>query len=129
MRHFQALFMLLVAVGCQAGEGEVTVQDRAVGYILTELDGAAFTGRATIFFPSEDRVTGQAPCNRYFATLTAQPPAFALTRIGSTRRACRDLDLERNFLAALTAMTRIERSGDTLTLSNDAGRRMVFVAP
>ena len=129
MRIFQALALALAAMGCQAGEGEQAMTPATGEYRLTELDGAPFTARATIAFPAPDRVTGMAPCNRYFATQTARHPAFSLIRIGGTRRACAELDAERRFLTALRAMTRIEVAGDTVVLTNEAGRRMVFSAP
>lgn len=102
--------------------------DPVAEYHLIELDGAPFTGRATIQFSEEGRVNGQAPCNRYFATQSVPYPWFALEGIGATRMACPDLDLESAFFEALEGMTLAEVAGDTLILSNSAGRQMVFEA-
>lgn len=95
---------------------------------LVELDGKTFTARATLTFPEEGKLAGQAPCNRYFAEQSAPYPWFKAGPIGATRMACADLDEEQRFLGALAAMTLSEVSGDTLILSNDTGREMVFRA-
>jgi heat shock protein HslJ len=102
--------------------------DPDLEYHLIDIDGVSFTSRATITFPEEGRVAGQAPCNRYFATQTEFYPWFGLTGIGATRMACPELTLEAEFLSALEDMTLAEVSGSTLILSNTDGRKMVFEA-
>lgn len=93
---------------------------------LSELDGAAFTARATLEFPQPGRVAGQAACNRFSAAQTAPYPWFAIGPIAATKMACPDLGDENAYLAALGAMRVAEVLGDTLRLSNEAGREMVF---
>ena len=95
---------------------------------LESIDGAAFSERATIRFEDGGRVSGAAPCNRWFGTQTAPYPWFALEAIGASRMACPDLEAESAFFNALRAMTLSEVSGDVLLLSNDEGREMVFRA-
>ncbi|MBV0913197.1 META domain-containing protein [Anianabacter salinae] len=124
-----ALFLTLpiVVAGYLADE---TVSGFAGGqtYALTELDGAPFPARATLGFPSEGRVAGEAPCNAYSAPQTVPYPWIRIGPIVATRRACPDLQAEAAFLGALPHMTLVEVLGGTLVLRNDAGREMVFQA-
>ncbi|WP_343080146.1 META domain-containing protein [Ostreiculturibacter nitratireducens] len=124
-RRFALIFPFLAACTSDAtltslaGEGSV--------WRLTELDGAEFAAEATIEFPQEGRIAGAAPCNRYTAAQSATYPDFAAGPIAATRMACPELDAETRFLDALAAMRTVEVDEDVLTLSGDAGRRMVFV--
>ena len=81
---------------------------------------------AILLFGEHGEITGNAPCNRYFGKQTAPYPWFSAKNIGATRRACPELDLEAAYLTALSEMTLSEVAGDTLILSNDLGREMVF---
>ena len=95
---------------------------------LSELDGKDFPATATLRFGEKGEITGNAPCNRYFGQQTAPYPWFSVENIGATRRACPELDQETAYLSALAEMTLSEIAGDTLILSNDAGREMIFKA-
>jgi heat shock protein HslJ len=97
-------------------------------WLLHSIDGTPFPSRATLTFPEEGVIAGEAPCNRYSARQTVPYPWFAAERIISTKRACPDLDSETRFLRALGDMSLAEIAGSTLILSNDAGREMVFRA-
>lgn len=97
-------------------------------WIWQELDGQPAPARATLLMPQEGQVVGRAPCNSYSARQSAPYPWFQLEAIAATKMACPDLPAETAFFDALTAMTLAEVSGDTLLLSNDAGREMVFTA-
>jgi heat shock protein HslJ len=97
-------------------------------WVLHSIDGAPFTARATLTFPEEGRFAGEAPCNRYSGEQTVPYPWFAAERLVSTKRACPDLAAETRYLRALEDMTLAEIAGDTLLLTNDAGREMVFRA-
>lgn len=97
-----------------------------VTWVLATLDRAPFPARATLTFPEDGRLAGDAPCNAYWGAQTAPYPWFAATQITATRRACPDLDAEAAFFEALEAMTLAEVAGNTLLLSNDAGREMLF---
>lgn len=100
----------------------------AATWVLRSIDGTPFAARATLTFPEEGTVAGEAPCNRYSGQQTVPYPWFSAARITSTKRACPDLDAETRYLRALGEMTLAEIAGDTLILSNDAGREMVFRA-
>jgi heat shock protein HslJ len=124
--RFVILALVLLISACR---GDETL--RAYGaadrvWTLTELDGKRFAARATIEFPEEGRISGQAPCNRYFADLTVPYPWFETGPIGATKMACPDLDAEAQFFKALDAMSLSEVLNNTLILSTPEGREMVF---
>ena len=95
---------------------------------LVEIDGQPFAARATLGFADEGALSGQAPCNAYSGAQSAPYPWFTAENIVTTRMACADLAAETVYFEALAAMTLSEVAGETLILSNDAGREMVFKA-
>lgn len=121
-----ALASLLALTGCKSGPG----YHAGVTWQLAEIGGVPFRGVATLTFPEEGRLAGEAPCNSYFADQAGDYPAFAPGPIGATRRACPGLPLELAYLAALERMTgaEINEAGDRLTLSGPQGISMVFRA-
>lgn len=78
-------------VGCTPDETLTGYAPQGIEYRLTELDGAPFPAHATLSFGENGQISGQAPCNSYFSTVTAPYPWFGLDAIGATRRACSDL--------------------------------------
>ncbi len=120
-----AMFSLLSILGC-ADETVSGFADPDAVYRLQSIDGAEFSARATIRFPEEGKVSGDAPCNRYSATQSVPYPWFDPGPILATKRACPALAEESVFFAALGEMTLAEVQGEVLILSNDAGREMVF---
>lgn len=97
-------------------------------WTLVSVNETPFTARATLTFPEQGRIAGEAPCNRYFAEQTVPYPWFETGPIGSTKRACPDLNAEAAFFEALGQMTLAEVAGTTLILSNEQGAQMVFRA-
>jgi len=97
-------------------------------WVLVELDGAKFAPRATLKFPEPGRISGHAPCNTFQGAQDAPYPWFDVKQVAATRMACPDLAAETAYLAALSDMTLSEVSGNTLILSNESGREMVFKA-
>lgn len=97
-------------------------------FVLQEIDGTPFPARATITFPAEGTLAGQAPCNSYRGLQTQPYPWFKAEAVASTRRACPDLPAETTFFRALSEMTLSEVSGNVLILSTAEGRSMVFTA-
>lgn len=123
-----AVFIVSLLAACQSDE---TV--RAYGgadrvWALELLNDKPFTATATLTFPEEGRIAGQAPCNRYFGGMTVPYPWFKADAIGSTKMACPDLDAEQIYFHALGEATLSEVAGDTLILSNTDGLEMVFKA-
>ncbi|MEP5154769.1 META domain-containing protein [Planktotalea sp.] len=97
-------------------------------WVLSEINGAPFTARATMEFGEDGALSGQAPCNRYSTKQTAPYPWFGIGPVLATKRACQELDSETAFFKALESMTLSEVSGPVLVLSNDAEETMVFKA-
>lgn len=129
MRALLAIVALSGLTECGADETVSGYGAADIKWQLVELDGTSFEARATLQFPEEGKIAGDAPCNRYFGAQTAPYPWFKAEKIGATRTACLDLDQETQFLEALGSMTLAEVAGDLLLLSNDVGREMLFRAP
>ena len=95
-------------------------------WVLASVDGTAVDYTATLSLAEEGRITGQAPCNRYFADLTRQGTEFKLGMIGATRLACLQIKGEAEYFQALQAIDSVSETTGQLTLSG-GGRQMVFV--
>jgi len=126
MRYLFALLIPLALSACKYDESISGYTNWNATWTLVELDGRPFTARATIAFPSKGKVTGQAPCNTFTSAQTVPLPWFKLGPILSTKMACPDIAAEQGFFQALEAMTIAEVLGDTMILSTEDGREMVF---
>lgn len=73
-----------------------------------------------------DKLSGKAPCNRWFGTNAAALPAVSMEGIGATRMACADLAGETAFFETLQAMQRAELDQGHLYLIGPEGRIMEF---
>ncbi|MGH1463735.1 MAG: META domain-containing protein [Cognatishimia sp.] len=120
------LFAIVLCTACKTDETLAAYGAADTTWQLTTIDDSAFAARATLNFLPDGLVRGHAPCNSFTATQTAPYPWFELTPVLSTKRACKALQAERRFFAALSKMSLAEISGDTLILSNDAGQLMLF---
>lgn len=112
---------LLALTGCRADQ---TVSAQTVPsdvWRLVMMDGKGVSAPITLEFPEEGRITGRAPCNRYFAQQTAPLPWFKVDAIGATRMACEQMDLESEYFDALSRATLAEIQGDTLLLGTENG--------
>lgn len=110
-----------------SGDESLAAYGAGGAWRLAEIDGVDFPATATISFGEDGAVTGRAPCNRYSTRQTAPYPWFELGPIAATRMACPDLTAETAFFEALEAMSIAEVSGETLILSNEEKRSMVFM--
>lgn len=122
-----SLILLSILTACLKDE---TVSGQTTGadvWWLESMNETPISSDISISFPDEGRISGQAPCNRYFGKQTAPLPWFKISGLGSTKMACSELDLERQYFMLLQKMTTAEVSGDTLILKSDAGVAMVFV--
>lgn len=128
MRILFAFLIPLALTACKYDESISGYTDTDATWTLVELDGKPFTAHATIEFPSKGEVAGQAPCNTYSGTQTVPLPWFKLGPIISTEMACADLATEQQFFAALSEMTLAETLGNTMILTSDDGREMVFTS-
>ena len=123
--------LLLIAMSLMGYCRDETVSGhggQAATWVLHSIDGTPFAARATLTFPDEGTLAGEAPCNRYSGTQTLPYPWFRVEALTTTKRACPDLEAETRYLRALADMTLVEVADDTLLLTNDAGREMVFRA-
>lgn len=96
-----------------------------IDWHLVGLEGQEVAWDASLRFDG-DKVTGKAPCNRFFGTYTTPLPEVSLGPMGATRMACPDLDGEAVFFAALEAMQRAEVDQGHLYLTGPEGRIMEF---
>ena len=118
MKHvWMAALMLAACV--EAGKANTE-------WVLASVDGTAVDYTATLSLAEQGRITGQAPCNRYFADLTRQGTEFKLGMIGATRLACLQIKGEAEYFQALQAIDSVSETAGQLTLSG-GGRQMVFV--
>lgn len=125
---FRASLIILALASCSQDETLSAYGASDKVWVLTSIDGAKILVEATLTFPEPGKIAGQAPCNSYFAAQNAPYPWFEVGSIAMTKRACPSLTEEAAFVNALSEMTISEVSGDTLILSNDAKRKMVFKA-
>lgn len=96
---------------------------RNTRWVLRTLAGAATptpAGAREVYLQFADtanRISGQAPCNRFFGEFT-QPGAATLTfaGIGATRMFCDQMTTETQYLRALNQTSRYQITGDTLRL-------------
>jgi heat shock protein HslJ len=95
---------------------------------LVEINGATFDAPATVTFPEPGQIAGRAPCNAFSGRVTVPYPWFATGPLAVTRALCPAIAAETRFFAALDAMRIAEVTGDTLVLSDEMGRSMVFKA-
>ena len=128
MRPVLVLLALAVLSNCRDDETVAAYGGADAVWELQELDGKSFPPGSTLTFPEPGRIAGTGPCNTFFGEQTAPYPWFKVEKLASTKRACPELDQEQEFFDALSGMTLSEVAGDTLILSNDAGRELLFRA-
>jgi len=130
MRPIATFLIALITLGLTACKDETIsgFADRDTEWVLRDLNRKPFPARATIAFPDQGSIKGQAPCNRYASEQKAPYPWFEIGPIVATKIACENLDAEKTFFEALRQMRMAEVSGGVLILSNEAGQQMVFVA-
>lgn len=94
---------------------------------LIGMDGQPAKAPASIDFAADGKVTGKAPCNRYFGSYSGTLPQIAFAAMGATRMACPDLDAETAYFNALQTVTAAEVTTDRLLLTGPEGRVLEFV--
>lgn len=77
-----------------------------------KIRGSAFMGCNNMFFSSEFKSNGKVK----------------VSGVGSKMKACQNMDLETKFSKSFQNMTKYSVEGHFLTLSDDAGNSMKFVA-
>lgn len=122
------IFLLIALAACAPDETLHAYGAGGRSFALQSIDGSAFGAAATLAFPEPGRIAGRAPCNAYSGTQSAPYPWFVPGPLVVTRMGCPDLAEETRYLQALSEMSLAEVSGDTLILSDETGREMVFIA-
>ena len=93
-------------------------------WVLEEIDGSAVIDRvqSTLRFQGNDRIVGWGGCNRYFAAVRSGFKFFEVGPIGSTRRICPPvvMDREERFFAALQKARSIRMEGANLVIDSEA---------
>jgi heat shock protein HslJ len=92
------------------------------------VEANAQTGSVTARFGTAGALSGSAGCNDYNATYTvAGTDGLTIGPIASTKKICPDdvMTTENAYFTALAASTKYKISGDTLTLTDDAGSTQV----
>lgn len=125
------LAALALAACVQSGHADETVlapDFTKMDWMLMEVDGLRVDYTATLNLGDPGRITGQAPCNRYFAGLTRKGDSFTLGAIGATKMACLQVAGEDDFFKALQGVETASQGPGILTLSG-GGHHMIFVQP
>lgn len=128
MRLAVISLMLSFLAACQPDETVTKYLQGSETFVMQSIDGTSFEAAARIDLGEAGRVSGQAPCNSYFAEQSAPYPWFELGPIAATKRACPDLDAEQTFFDALATASLVEVSDPILILTNDQDLEMVFQA-
>lgn len=131
MKALRAIPFLLMATltlaACQASGDDSATPTVARNWSLSRLNGAEAPPRVTMDLSDPGRATGQAPCNRWFATIEGTLPEFRVTGAGVTRMACLDLAAEDAFFAALNSVESGRLDGDRLILEGSGGVMLEFL--
>lgn len=93
---------------------------------LVGIEGNRAPAAATIVFATDGKVSGKAPCNRYFGSYSGELPEIALSPLGSTRMACDQLETEAAYFEALQAVTKAEVADEHLFLIGPEGKVLEF---
>lgn len=124
MRYFLIILILSLSA-CKADE-TISGQTSDQTWLLQTMNKAKIDTTVTISFPEKGKVTGRAPCNRYFASQTAPLPWFEVGPIGATKMACPKLALETEYFRTLEQVNLAEVVKDTLILSKDQQTLLTF---
>lgn len=100
---------------------------------LEDLAGAGVMDgvQATLEFPAEGEVTGNASCNRFHGTVTISDAAIAVRPLATTRKLCGEalMHQENQYLAALREARRFEIEGGFLhVFTADRAQPLRFAA-
>jgi len=88
------------------------------------LETTADTEKLTLKFGADGTVSGFSGCNTFSGRYASTPPAkIAISALATTKMMCTPeaMQLETEYLAALTTATTYRRSGTTLNLRDDSG--------
>lgn len=98
------------------------------GWALVSVDAVAVDYAATLDLDQPGRISGQAPCNRYFAQVEGDLPAFRPVALGATKMACDGLAAESAYFALLAVVETAELVENDLHLRG-GGHDLLFRQP
>lgn len=104
LRLSLAALPLVLLAACETPSGGSQFLVPGTSYTVTQIDGRPAPEGVTLEVTETGRIAGQAPCNRYFATLAPTETGIEISAPGVTRMACLDRErtaAETAFLAAL----------------------------
>ena len=135
------LMLASVAAGC-APLGQVLGQDDGVSddalagtaWLLVDMYGEAVPdGPQATLVLKEDQANGIAFCNSYFGDITRDGDEIAFGPLVQTEKFCMEpegvMDLERNFLQALSVTASYRVEDEMLALLDGEGRTLLVLAP
>lgn len=122
-----ALFALTACVAT-ADETTLAPDFSKMDWVLSEVDGKPAPYGATLNLGEAGKISGQAPCNRYFGPVTRRGDSFVPGAIAATEMACLHMEGEAEYFAILAGITRAEQLPGMLTLSG-GGHQLRFVQP
>lgn len=100
------------------GDASTTSILKGTKWRLEDLAGAGVMDRvqATLEFPEEGKVTGNASCNQFRGTATVSSPAISIGPVATTRKMCGEVVMhqENQYLAALQKAERFDIKGPFL---------------
>lgn len=123
---FLAMAAMLGMVACDPSETVTKYGGMDYDWQLSEVDGAPVDYSAAVAFGPHGSVNGMGPCNGFSGSQNKPYPWIAIQIHFVEELYCSGIDNEEAFLASLMEMTVVEVSGDSLVMSNDAGREMAF---
>lgn len=130
MRRTTVLILTLLLAACQPQSTSDATEATAPGHVgtyrLVSLNNKPLAGGATLMWEADGRISGEAPCNAYFARQTATAPAFRLADLGLTRRACLWAGDESAFVRAIQTVTAITSDTEGMTLTAPDGTALRF---
>lgn len=95
---------------------DLMVKNRAGINLTSKIEGGKIRGGAFM------------GCNKMFFTAEIKSNKIKISRLGSTMMACQDMKLEGAFSRSIERITKYSVEGHFLTLSDDQGEVMKFVA-
>lgn len=136
LSFLSAFFILNLAVSCSTAK--LNNQHYQREWMLVSFDG--FTKEELVKNKAEINLTAPATegkirgtammgCNRMFFTSKFKSKnKVEISGLGSTLMACQEMNLETEFTKVFEKMTRYEINGHFLTLYDDKGTQMKFIA-
>ncbi|MFZ0099346.1 MAG: META domain-containing protein [Gemmobacter sp.] len=124
MKRLLIAGMFLAA--CQGDGPGISAETIGRDWSLVRMNGADAPANVTMDLSEAGRAAGQAPCNRWFAGIEGNLPAFKLSAVGATRMACPEMEAESTFFAALEAVREARMEGDRLILAGEGDVQLEF---